>query len=115
MDILRNSTSHLQKATCHRLKPIPSSTPLEHQKSPTLAWDTEKKVTGRNGVQKPISQTKMTTESNSICFSGFNDLRTIPATLTKVLENKNYEYKSEQKHISVKGKRKRNINFCKTL
>ena len=53
----------------------------------------------------------MTTEGNSICFSGLNDLNTIPATLTEILENKNYEYKSQQKHISVKGKLKGKCEF----
>ena len=91
MDILSNSTSHLELAKCHPPKPTPSSTCLEHQKSLTLAWDAEKQVTGRNGVQKPISQRKMTTEGNSICFSGLNDLSTVPAILTEKLENKNYE------------------------
>ena len=111
MDILRNSTSHLEKATCHPLKPTPSSTPLERQILPTFAWDAEKQVIGRNGVQKPINQTKVTTEGHEICFSRLSDLSTIPATLTEILENKNYEYKSEQKHISVKGKLKEQYKF----
>ena len=49
----------------------------------------------------------MTIKSNSICFLGINDLSTIPFTLTKTLESKDYEYKSEQQHISVKGKQKK--------
>ena len=56
---------------------------LEHQKSTTLGWDVEKQVNGGNGVHKPISQRKMTAEGNSICFLGFNDLSTIPCTLTE--------------------------------
>ena len=68
MDILRNSTSHLEKATCHSPKPTPSSTPLKRQILPTLAWDAEKQVIGRNGVQKPISQTKVTTEGHKFVF-----------------------------------------------
>ena len=49
----------------------------------------------------------MTTDGNSICFSGLNDLSTIiPAILTEILENENFEYKSEQKYISVKKKLK---------
>ena len=82
-----------------------------HQKSPTLAWDAENQVIGRNGVQKPISQTKMTTEGNSICFSVLNDLSTIPFTLTETLESKNYEYKPERKHISVKSKLNKKYEF----
>ena len=62
-----------------------------------------------------MSQAKMTTEGNSMCFSVLNDLSTITATLTEILENKNYEYKSEQKHISVKRKKKKNMNFGKAL
>ena len=62
-------------------KPTPSSTLLERQKSPTLGWDAEKQVIGRNGVQKPISQTKMTTEDNAIYFSGLNNLNTIPSNI----------------------------------
>ena len=83
MDILHSSPSHLERATSHLPIPTPSSMPLKHQKSPTPAWDVEKQVIGRNGVQKPISQTKMTTEDNSVCFSGFDDLSTIPSTLTE--------------------------------
>ena len=111
MDILLNSTSHLEKATCHPPKPTLSCRPLKRQKSPTLAYNVEKQLIGRNGVQKPISQTKMTTEGNSICFSGHNDLSTIPPTFTEILENKNYECKSEQKHISIKGKLKEKYEF----
>ena len=48
----------------------------------------------------------MTTDGNSICFSGLNDLSTIPAILTEILENENFEYKSEQKYTSVKKKLK---------
>ena len=55
----------------------------------------------------------MTTEGNSICFSSLNDLRTIPSILTEILENKNYEYKYEQKHISVKGKLEEKYKFWK--
>ena len=106
MDVLHNSPSHLEKAACNLPKLTPSSTTLKCQNLPALAWDAEKQCIGRNAVQKPINQTKMTTEDNSICFSGSNNLSTIPATLTRILENKNYEYKSEQKHISVKGKLK---------
>ena len=46
----------------------------------------------------------MTTEGNSICFSGLKDLSTISSALTEALESKNYVYKSQQKHILVKGK-----------
>lgn len=48
----------------------------------------------------------MTTDGNSICFPGLNDLSAIPAILTEILENENYEYKSEQKYTSVKNKLK---------
>ena len=54
----------------------------------------------------PIRQTKMTTDGNSFCFPGLNDLSAVPAILTEILENENYEYKSEQKYISVKNKLK---------
>ena len=49
-----------------------SFAPLERQKSPTLAW--KQQAIGRNGVQKANSQTKMTTEVNTISFSGLNNL-----------------------------------------
>ena len=111
MDILRNSVSHLEKATCHPPNPAPSCTPLKHQKSPTLAWDVEKQVVGRNSVQNLMSQRKMATEGNSVCVSGLNDLIAIPAILTEILENNNYEYNSEQKHISVKVKLKENYEL----
>ena len=58
-------------------------TPLKRQKSPTLAWDEEKQVIRTNGAREPISQTKMIGEGNSVCFSGLNDLRAIPA-LTEI-------------------------------
>ena len=64
VDILCNSMSHVEKATCYTPKPIPPSRLRQCQKS----WDVEKQVIERN-VQKPISQTKMTIESKSICFS----------------------------------------------
>ena len=72
VDLLCNSMSHVEKATCYSPKPIPSSRLCQCQKSPTLAWDVEKQVVERN-VQKPISQTKMTIESKSICFSSLKD------------------------------------------
>ena len=56
-------------------------------KTTTLAWNAEKHVIGRNGVHKAISQTKMTTEVNSIYFSGLNNSSSIPSTLTKILES----------------------------
>ena len=49
---------------------------------------------------------KNDTDGNSICFSGLNDLSTIPAILTEILENENFEYRSEQKYTSVKKKLK---------
>ena len=104
IDILRSSTPHSEKVMCHPPKPIPSSKLCERQKSPILACDVEKQVIGRNGVQKPISQTKIITEGNSICFSDLNNLSRIPSTLTETLGSKNYEYKCEQKNISGKGK-----------
>ena len=97
MDIFHSSASHREKATHQAPKPTPSSTPLECQKLATLTWDAEKQIIGRNGVQKAISQTKMTTKCNSICFLGLNDLSTIPSTLSETLQSNNYEYKSGQK------------------
>ena len=35
--------------------------------------------------------------------------------MTEILESKNYNYKSEQKIISAKGKLKENINFDTTI
>ena len=74
MDILYSSTSNLEEATCDSSNPTLSFAPLERQKSPTLPWDAEQQAIGRNGVQKAISQTKMTTEVNTISFSGLNNL-----------------------------------------
>ena len=104
MNIRCNSTCHLEKATCYPPKPTPLSTPLECQKSLTCKWDADKHIIRRNGVQKPISQ-----------ISGLKDLRTIPATLTEILENKNYEYKSKQKHISIEDKLKEKYEFCQNI
>lgn len=106
---LNNMQSHwaenlwFRKADVPPSKPTPSSRLRERQKSATLAWNVEKQVIGCN-LQKPIIQTKMTTEGNSICFSGLKDLSTISSALTETLESKNYVYKSQQKHISVKSK-----------
>lgn len=111
MDILHSTISHSEKAKCHLPKPSLLYLPLKRQKSLTIAWDPEKQVIGRNSVEKPVSQTKTRTEGNSICFSGLNDLRTIPSTLTETLQNKNYGYKSEQKNMSVKGKLKEKCEF----
>ena len=41
-----------------------------------------------------------------------NDLSMIPSTLTETLESKNYDYKSEQNHISVKLKLTKKYDFC---
>lgn len=107
--MLPNSTSHLEKTTLHPTKPTLSPTPLKRQKSPTHAWNVEKKVIRKNVVQRQFSQTKIITkgtEGNAISFSDLNDLSTIPSTLKEILESKNKENKSEQNHISVKGKLK---------
>ena len=52
----------------------------------------QRNIIGTNCVQKPTNQIKMTARGNLIYFSGL------------ILGSKNYEYKSKQKHISVKGK-----------
>ena len=63
------------------------------------------------GCRKPISQTKMTTKGNSICLPVLNELIKIPSTLIEILESKNYKYKSEEKHVSEKGKLKEKYEF----
>lgn len=62
-----------------------------------------------------ISQTKMKSEGNSMCFSDLNDSGAIPSTVTEILVSKNYGNKSEQKLISVKGKLKGKYKFWQNI